>query len=217
MDRSGSQGIFRIDVQSGEVSPVLLDERLSTTLAAPSPDGRKIYFNRRPAALVERDLASGVERVLYRESDPERADIRNGSLSPNGEYFAMPRQIAQTGSILIVPVAGGSPREVIRVVPPEKMFLPTWTPDSGAFLVLKHTGVQWELWIVPIAGGQSRKLDIDPALWESAIATEGDLLLRGNAGFTLSPDGRHLAFVTGENTSEVWALENFLPVPGAKK
>jgi Tol biopolymer transport system component len=67
IDRDGRQGIFRIDVRSGGASPVIMDERLSTTLAQPSPDGQKIYFNRRqPAALVERDMTSGVERTLSR-------------------------------------------------------------------------------------------------------------------------------------------------------
>jgi len=36
-------------------------------------------------------------------------------------------------------------------------------------------------------------------------------------GFSLSSDGRSLAFVMGKTVTEVWALENFLPAPSAKK
>jgi hypothetical protein len=31
----------------------------------------------------------------------------------------------------------------------------------------------------------------------------------------LHPDGRHIAFTAGQDTSEVWAMENFLPPPKA--
>lgn len=30
-------------------------------------------------------------------------------------------------------------------------------------------------------------------------------------GFSLSPDGRPIAFLSGKSAAEVWALENFLP------
>jgi Tol biopolymer transport system component len=212
IDRAGMEGIFRVDARTGDVSLVFMDDRLGSTLANVSPDGKKIYFNRRPGALIERDLASGAERELYRDSE---ADIRNGALSPNGRYVIIPRETGQRASFLIIPVDGGAPREVLRFAPPEKVFLASeWTPDSNAVIVLKHTGVRWELWKVPITGEPPRKLDIDPALWAGGIDTQGNLVLRGNSGFTVSRDGRRIAMVIGEDTSEVWAHENFLPAQG---
>jgi hypothetical protein len=38
-----------------------------------------------------------------------------------------------------------------------------------------------------------------------------------DSGFSLSPDGRRLAFLTGKNAAEIWALENFLPPAAPKK
>jgi hypothetical protein len=61
---------------------------------------------------------------------------------------------------------------------------------------------QRELWFVPIASGQPRKLDIAVDNW-----------ILGNGNYRLSPDGRRIAFVTdlGRRGREVWALEDVLP------
>jgi hypothetical protein len=54
---------------------------------------------------------------------------------------------------------------------------------------------------VPIADAPPRKLDVDVTRWAT-----------GNRGFiSLSPDGRQIAFLTGETNAEVWVLENVLP------
>jgi hypothetical protein len=86
----------------------------------------------------------------------------------------------------------------------------TWTPDSGSLIIQKNTGSRWELWRIPIAGGQPRKLDIDPGMWREEAAGLGPVI-QGDVGFTLSPDGRKVAITIGKNVSEVWAIENFLP------
>jgi Tol biopolymer transport system component len=208
-DRSGREGIFRIDVQSGEASTVIFGDGLST-LAQWSPDGKKVYFNFNPTGrYVERDLASGAERELYRE-----AGVRNGSLSPDGRYLAVVRTDlpSKTASLLLVPVAGGPPLELLRLTQPEALApVNVWTHDSSGVIITKDTGSRIELWLVPVTGGPQRKLDIDPNLWSGGSSSE---LL---SGFTLSPDGRSIAFQTGKTVSEVWALENFLPAPTAKK
>lgn len=96
-----------------------------------------------------------------------------------------------------------------------------WTPDSSALLVLKQTvdpatlrqtvEAHAELWRVPVTGGQARKLDIDVDAWRRGGLGNYDV------GFSLSPDGRQLAFLTGKQGYEVWALENILPAQTANK
>jgi Tol biopolymer transport system component len=81
-----------------------------------------------------------------------------------------------------------------------------WTRDSSAVLAIKETGAHRELWQIPIAGGQPRKLDIDVDSWSN-----------GEAGFRIHPDGRQIVFNTGHNAIEIWALEHFLPGSTAKK
>ena len=85
-----------------------------------------------------------------------------------------------------------------------------WTPDGKGILVRKMLvagGKKSELWLVPIDGGRARKLDFDA----NRVATYAPGKIR------LHPDGRRLAYVFGDYTSEVWVLENFLPVLSAKK
>jgi len=115
-------------------------------------------------------------------------------------------------SLVLVPVAGGQPREALRltqaeVLGPHKV----WTPDSSAVIVEKDIASRRELWLVPITGGRARKLDIDTNIWMEGSAGAGE------QGFSLSPDGHSIAFVMGKTVSEVWALENFLPTPNTKK
>jgi Tol biopolymer transport system component len=205
-DLRGRDGIFQVDAQSGEATAVTLSDGLST-LAQWSPEGKKVYFNR-SGLFVERDLASGAERDVYRD-----AGVRNGSLSPDGQYFAVARTdpSTKTARLLLVPVAGDQPRELLRLTQLESLApVNVWTPDSSAVIITKDTGSRIELWLVPVAGGPPRKLDIDPDIWSGGSS---ELL----AGFSLSPDGRSIAFQMGKTTSEVWALENFLPAPSAKK
>jgi hypothetical protein len=119
---------------------------------------------------------------------------------------------------LIVPIAGGQPREVLRLPPSEALFNPAaWTPDSGALIIQKNTGSRWELWRIPLAGAAPRKLDIDASLWRDGGPSWGDIVQQGDTGFSLSPDGHNVALTVGKNTSELWVLENFLPKVSAGK
>ena len=204
----GRQGIFRIDVQSGESSIVYVGDGLSGPLAEWSRDGKKVYFNRR-RVLIERDLDSGAEREIDRE-----LNVTSGNLSPDGKYFIGTRTdtSAKTSSLLLVPVAEGQPRELLRLTQPESIALfGSWTPD-GSVIFTKDTGSRKEVWLVPVTGGRPRKLDIDPAIW-----WDGSEDRPSEVSFRVSPDGRRISFLMGRSVREVWALENFLPAPGTKK
>ena len=117
---------------------------------------------------------------------------------------------AKTSTVLLIPIAGGEPRELLRVSQPER-FLPygcmSWTPDSRAVIVAKVIG-NWkegrqELWLVPLSDGDARKLDIDVDAWVGTIR--------------LHPNGQQIAFFAGKQSQEVWALENFLPARIARQ
>jgi Tol biopolymer transport system component len=213
-DAKGRSGLFQIDVQSGEAVPVLMSDGLSV-FNAWSSDGKKVYFNRE-AVFVERDLTSGDEREVSRETGE-----RLGGLSPDGQYLLLARADARgnTVSLLLVPVAGGPLREVLRLKAPDAVVHPnanSWTPDSTAFIMQKYTGSRWELWLVPIDGRPARKLDIDPGAWRPETPTGGSLVL-ADQGIGLSHDGRRIALVLGKTAEEIWALENFLPAASTKR
>jgi len=158
--------------------------------------------------LRERDLRTGVERDVF-----AHASLREIEVSPDGRYVA-----AQTGrndpasrtlSLLLVPVAGGEPRELVRVPAAAAVTnawgTMAWTPDSGALLTVRRSGSAVELWLIETDAGRARKLDIDVSGW--ALAEGAGI----GGGFALSPDGQSITFSMGKSSAEVWALENFLP------
>jgi len=114
---------------------------------------------------------------------------------------------------VLIPVeGGGEPRELLRVSEPQwinNTAMP-WTPDGRAVLVRKmlvEGGAQSELWLVPIADAPPRKLDFD--------ANRVPPYAQGK--IRLHPDGRQLAYDSGQSKQEVWVLENFLPALKASR
>lgn len=203
-DFKGRQGIFRIDAQSGEVSPIALSEP-SENLGLPnwSPDGKKIYYVRggNPAvdpAFVERDLASGAEREIIRRRPA------SGHLSPDGKWIVTNTidPSRKFVSPLLVPVAGGEPRELFRVALPDRPPFSGWAADSSFVIVRKEKfggdRASDEYWQIPVPAGAPKKLNLN--------------LKIGNIPWiSMHPDGRQVAYTTGENKADVWVMENFLP------
>jgi hypothetical protein len=194
-----------------------------------SPTGETIYHHQRfPAtsevAFVGRNLATGKETELFRRKD-YGANLTGFRLSPDGQYFATHTIDAASNSrvVLLIPTAGGPPRELLRVpagVKPEDLsngkagtwaFVYSWT-DSRS-LVLRETfndpNKNDELWLVSLDGQKIGKIDLP--------------LLNARWGLNvfLSPDYRYAAYVVREPaaspTAEVSILENFLPKPAPGK
>jgi len=208
-DLKSRQGLYRIDAQTGEATPIAVSEPgRALTWPQPSSDGKRLYYGKGLGtdgqSFVERDLASGNEREIIR-----RTALGAPSPSPDGRFIATTSLDRSTKSsvLLLIRVSGGEPRELLRVSQPLSLNqLVQWTPDGRAVLVnksLNDTGPQRELLRVPIDGGQPRKIDLGVTAFNNI--------------FKVHPDGRQMAFVVGENKAEVWVLENFLPALNAKK
>lgn len=211
--------MVRIDIRSGKVSPLpvsLPDAGYQSLFPQYSPDGQRIYYSRPPAwvktptsttgfALVERQLASGAERELF------RADQLGGhSVSPDGKFIAAVRL---RRDIVIVPVDSGPIRTVFPVAAPDDLGVHqiAWTPDGGAVIAVKRRRsaageITRELWLVPI-DGTPRRLDVDVRRMPGPAFS----------GIALHPSGTRLAFVSdGDTRNEVWVLEDFLQALNAK-
>ncbi|MBI4908182.1 MAG: PD40 domain-containing protein [Acidobacteria bacterium] len=197
-DLKGRRGIYRVDAQSGEVSPIVT----AGIIHQQSRDGKKLYYNK-GGVFVERDLASGEEREAIRT----RVGMGIPNLSPDSRYAAARVQDPSTKAftIMLFPIAGGGePRELFRVPAPKRAenFL-LWTPDSSGVIVgtfIDGKEDQIEFWRLSLDGAQPRPL--------------GNALNARNPGgppIRVHPDGRQIAFVGGRRANEVWALENFLP------
>jgi Tol biopolymer transport system component len=210
VDDKKRNGWFQFDVLTGNTTALTFfqngerGEQLHW-----SPDGKlKVYFNR-SGVFVERDVASGAEREVNRVVGL----VGVGPLSPDGQYFSpnLSDPARKTESLLLVPVAGGKPHELLLLTQPERFGgCCAWTPDSSAVIFVKNIGSRNELWLIPVMGGRPRKLDIDP-IWMNESRDPKE------QGFSLSPDGHSIAFQMGKTVSEVWALENFLPASKPSK
>jgi Tol biopolymer transport system component len=201
-DRRGRNGIYRVDAQTGVTSLVLPGPGFQ---ASPqwSTDGTKIFYKRGNAAIVERDLATETERVLF--TRPRGVGIF--ALSPDGRYLAVrvASESTEGANVMMVAVDGGEVRELHTFVAGGQRTI-AWTPDSTAVILLKRPNdAPAELWRLPIDGSPARQITFAGAEWKDPAP--GTF----NGGFSISPDGRRLAFLSGTSSAEVWVIENFLP------
>jgi Tol biopolymer transport system component len=192
----GSFGRFLIDVQTGDFSPVM---RAIGLTPAWSRDGKAIFCYR-GRFIVLRDLDTGQEKELYSLVVSSSNYAGNLVVSRDGRQLAF--QVSESGSkiIKVMPAAGGEARELLRgdgsSFESGKI---AWAPDGQSVLLARRAspgGSQDELWLVPVQGGEPRKLGIT-----------GENMRH----LSVHPDGRHIAFTAGGERGEVWVMENFLP------
>lgn len=206
-DRTGRQGIYRIEAATGAATPVDVTPKRAAVNPVWSPDGQTIYYRRkvdgRPGqmstwALIAKNSVSGTATELFRDRSIPAGGL---AVSRDGRTIAITRGQA----ILAIPAGGGAPRTLATVDPPTHFNAPglTWTPDGQHLVVIVREGQNSSprVAIVPIDGSPIRKLDLDVT-----------------RQVRLSRDGRRIAYVSGQDkTFEVWKLEHFLPPAGASK
>jgi Tol biopolymer transport system component len=197
-------GYYRVNALTGEHTTVRLGLP-SESFKQPtlSPDGKTLYFvHAEPSAKQEairaRDLETGQERVVCQPALPWPMGL---AVSPDGRHLAFHEDDGESYSLTVALVATGQPRRVFRS--PQRIQTLAWTPDGRHLLfgMERPAGgapepAMTDLWLVAVAGGQPRKLDL-------AVESLADLRVH--------PDGHHIAFVAGRQRGEVWVMENFLP------
>jgi Tol biopolymer transport system component len=208
-DNKGRDGVFAVDVASGAFTPIVYGSKLGSSPRW-SGDGTKIYYRDfgKPR-ILERELRSGEEREIF-----QHPYLKDFLVSPDGRTLAVQTTSApsQATSMSVVTIGEHSARELARMSPDESFYrlhTMAWTPDSQAILFAKRTAGRPELWSVSVDTGRLRKFDVSGSDWATAMSIDGN---SNDGGFSLSPDGRSIAFLMGKNSAEVWALENFLPV-----
>jgi len=195
IDLKGRQGIYQVDVQTAEVSLIAQGQ-----MPQWAPDGKRLFYRRGGGVIVERDLASGKEREVIRRENPCRM-----SLSPDGRYLTcvdFGDEPIKGRTLWVVPAEGGKLRALVRLSEAHTFGnFTAWTPDSRGVLYWAPTGNGSHHWLVPLAGGEPRKIDLGfPQAFDLRI----------------HPDGTQVVFTAGFNKSEVWVMENFLPALSAK-
>jgi Tol biopolymer transport system component len=192
------EGAFQIDVQTAQVKFIGQGNGAGNL----SPD-RKLRYSRKDlgadgAAFIEEDVASGKTREIFREKGLGRM-----SLSPDGRFIVTFRNAESNNPIvLLVSIGGGEARELFRFSQRTTALPPTWMPNGRAILITNETTDRTELLLVPVGGGQPRKIDVGALRFQN---------------IQVNPDGRQVAYVSGEAKEELWVLENFLPAAKNRK
>lgn len=190
-------GVFRMDLQTGETHRLEGDSgpvRGFGGRAGLTRDGRQIYTaGDGVRGIMRLDLVTGEHDMLVEDvALGEGGCCQDLSLSPDGETLA----VAKGGRIALLPVAGGEPRDIFES---SNALIQSrgglqWTPGGEELLVVTRPfdppGPQ-ELWIMPAAGGEPRRL----------FAFENMYHVR------LHPDGRRIAFTGGTRRGELWVME----------
>jgi Tol biopolymer transport system component len=204
--------VARMDTRTGdlqEIFPTDKDVREEMYLSpAWSPDGQTVYCvhiaqvmkAERQLSIVAKDLSTGQTRNVHKMDN-----LPTISISPDGEWLAA---LEQAGNEVIVkvlkviPTKNGDVRELCRFASASKSVLePRWSADGRyIFFPGRHEGEEtWDIWYVPIEGGDPGKLGLAVhRLWSIGP----------------HPDGSRIAFTSFGPTlhgPEVWVMENFLP------
>ncbi|HSM03918.1 MAG TPA: hypothetical protein VK858_04825 [Longimicrobiales bacterium] len=205
-DDKARPGLYRVDLQTGAFSMLMRTDGVTPGHFALSADGGTVYLGVPTPdrtsdgwlGLVAHDLATGEERRLGEIGWPGRIEI-----SPDGTTLAAVvhdlDRGPNAGSMGTIPLEGGPARVLFRA--PKESYPAgfAWTPDGASILLLTDestsyaAGAEVTLWRVDAAegGGEVVHLSehVDPK------------------GLAVHPDGRRIAFRSGEPRGEVWAME----------
>jgi len=200
-DKKG-QGIYVVDVKTGEMTAVLYGEE---QIMNPnwSADGKAIFF-------IERDWKKGISRIFrYDMKTKEKKEIYNQNPnllwlipSPDGKLLAFASfEKNKVGVMMVLPIEGGEPREVAKITGGSCWGM-AWTPDSREIIYDNEfppggQGIEKgsELWKVSVERGSPQKL------WKMEGYFEE---------LRVHPDGQRIAFSSQAPYAEIWVMENFL-------
>jgi Tol biopolymer transport system component len=204
-----SGGYYRIDTQTGKVTPILQpDDNIGLSEYTHSHEEKAIFYVRRDIKakifqIIVRDLESGTEKEIYRSDDH-----LNISLSPDGQWLAIQAHFFMSEKkpcLNVIPSVGGESRELYRFEEGFDIWAGapmTWTADGKYILFTMKTNqkddTKAQLYRIPAEGGEPEKLGLE---------LSGFIL-----NLSAHPDGRRIAFSSSEDPiAEIWVTENFLP------
>ena len=226
---SGKEGLYQIDAQTGDVTPVLVQS--SSRIfdydwpAGWSPDGKAIFYGRfhyeggtrKSFQLLVRNLESGEETELYRQ-DEAPFIFSELALSPDGQHLAFVSPNQAGGALKMISTRDGELRELLSVQKPEHIDrqVVAWTPDGRYLLFGKRNRYEatFQLWRIPAEGGEPERIELEMALPRPSQTSFKVVAETGLMELAVHPDGRRIVFSAYQriqSADELWVMENFLP------
>lgn len=204
-ERAKSTGIYTVDVRTGQKTQVLNLYDYKDKIKPPgddafplsdiqwSSDGKSIFFLFFTDRLVKRDLATGEDTVLYKNSRFERSVLR---LSPDGKslLFGVRDLEGKKSRLYTIPVEGGPEKELCAPQEASGFGMAMWSPD-GKYVYFTEIKDGTSLWRIPAVGGIPQKV------WHSK--SRADV-------FGIHPDGKQIALAIRELEMEIRVIENLV-------
>lgn len=214
-DKKMRMGLFEIDLQTEEITPLVQQtnrRRLEAITEWPSwsKDGTTFfatYTNNNnspgPRRIVRLDANSDKQIEVYLPANPA-AKVSHLAVSPDAEQLAFVESDFEAGQLAlkVISIKGGPARELVRLprlsenLYGQAVFALAWSLDSGSVLYVPPNDEKRKLvlWRVNIQNGDAKSLG---ALVEAPRAF----------GLSVHPGGRQIALTAGESRhGNVWAL-----------
>lgn len=203
--RSKSAGVYTVDVRTGQTTQILNLSDYKNKINPPdddafplsdvelSADGKSIFFLFFTDRLMKRDLVTGEDTILYKNSRFERSVLR---LSPDGKslLFGVRDLEGKKSRLYTIPVEGGPEKEVCAPQESAGFGMAMWSPD-GKYVYFTELKDGTSLWRIPAEGGIPQKV------WHSK--NRADV-------FGIHPDGKQIALAIRELEMEIRVIENLV-------
>lgn len=203
-DAHNRAGLHVIELAGGQVRAAL-----PGTITPPGPygwsrDGRHVYVASAERGVLATDLTTGAMTERLTATDAGVRAVLRAVESTKGDALAFSGTLADGTSVLRVMESSGRRTELARGEPGESLAVQAWTADDRhvLFTRLKRTVAEpHALWQASRDGRERVSLGYAIAGWTQANPV------------SLRPDGRALAFTTGDVSFEVSRLVHFLSMP----
>ena len=210
-DRDNHFGIYRVDVLTGAVDPILQvdlviyshrwskdGKSIFCTISDPDATGPNAF---RKSHIYVHDVTSGQYKILPGSPD----DAKDIDISPDGRWLVLLNR-DEKRSLRIIPTSGGEPRDIYSFEQQLNLIIsPTWI-GGGEYILFYQANpdtigaeTTCELVRIPTEGGEPQRLGLEMTEFRH---------------FSAHPDGQHIVFHSRGSKirwPEIWVMENFLP------
>ena len=155
-----------------------------------SRDGGFLLFN--GDGKIRRLDVNGTEPATI-ATDPQNRCNNDHGISPDGQWLAISDSSGsnQKSSIYIVPIGGGTPRQVTQYSP---SYWHGWSPDGKTLAYAGQRDSEFDIYTIPVTGGQETRLTTAKGL---------------DDGPEYSPDGEYIYFNSERSGwMQIWRMKS---------